>query len=143
MRGKLLGIELNLFPAGRFRILRRLDLFTEDHVGRAGRAHDRNLRGGPGVYKIRAQILGAHGQIGAAIGLAQHHGQLGHLRHRVDIEQLGSVADDAGVLLVGAGQEARYIHQVDQRNSEGIAELDEAGALSEALMSRLPPIEKG
>ena len=39
------------FPAGRFRILRRLDLFTEDHVGRAGRAHDRNLRGGPGVYK--------------------------------------------------------------------------------------------
>ena len=39
------------------------------------------------------------------------------------------MADDAGVLLVGAGQEARYIHQVDQRNSEGIAELDEAGGL--------------
>ena len=53
------------------------------------------------------------------------------------------MADDAGVLLVGAGQEARYIHQVDQWNSEGIAELDEAGGLVRSVDVQASAHRKG
>ena len=36
----------------------------------------------------------------------------------------------AVVLLAGAGQESGHIHQRHQRNVEGVAEADEAGALA-------------
>ena len=52
---------------------------------------------------------------------------LGHGRLGEGVEQLGAVADDAVVLLLGPGQEAGHIVEDDQRDVEGVAEADEAG----------------
>lgn len=41
-------------------------------------------------------------------------------------QQLGSVADDAAVLLRRARQEARHVHEGDDGNVEGVAEAHEA-----------------
>jgi hypothetical protein len=53
------------------------------------------------------------------------------------------VADDAAVLLRDAGQEAGDVDEGEQRDVEGVAEPDEASALSEALMSRTPAMLVG
>ncbi len=62
----------------------------------------------------------------AAVGFAGDDGHLGHGRLAVGVEQLGAGADDAAVLLGGAGHEAGHIHEGDHRDVEGIAEADEA-----------------
>ena len=75
---------------------------AEDDVGGALGAHDGDLGGRPGEDEVGAQVPRAHGDVAAAVGLAQDHRDLGHGGLAVGVEELGAVADDAGVLLVDA-----------------------------------------
>ena len=76
--------------------------------------------------------------VGAAIGFARDHGQLGHGRFAVGIEQLGAGADDPAMFLDGAGQEARHIHEGDDRHVEASQKRMKRAAFSLALISSTP-----
>ncbi|VTR68662.1 conserved hypothetical protein [Desulfosarcina cetonica] len=106
-----------------------LDLLAMNDIGGTGSAHDGDLGGGPGKGHVGAQILGAHGQIGAAIVLAGDQEQLGHGGLAVTPQQLGPVADDAAPFLLAAGQVAGNVGNGQQRDVEGIAEPNEARGL--------------
>lgn len=108
-------------------------LLVDDLYGAIG-AHHGDLGSGPGVVHIAPQMLGAHHTIGAAVGLAQDHGHLGHGGLGEGEEQLGAVADDAAVLLAGAGHEAGHILQGEEGNVEAVAEAHEASALDAGVV---------
>ena len=66
----------------------------------------------------------------AAVALAEGDR---HLRDRglaIGIKEFRTVGDDGAVLLLRARQEARDVHQGDERNVEGVAEADEARGLA-------------
>ena len=71
------------------------DVGAEDDLDRALGAHHRDLRAGPGIVHVAAQVLGRHHVVGAAIGLAGDHRHLRHRRLGIGVEQLGAVLDDA------------------------------------------------
>ena len=77
--------------------------------------------------------LGGHHVVGAAVGLAGDHGQLGHGGLGVGVQQLGPVADDAAPLLAGAGHEPGHVDEADDGDVEGVAEAHEAGALDRGV----------
>ena len=91
--------------------------------------HHADLGAGPGEAEVRAQVLRVHGDVGAAIGLAQHDGQARHGRLRERVQELGPVADDATALLARAGQEAGRVDEHDQRQPVRVARAHEAGGL--------------
>mmetsp|Transcript_53429 Transcript_53429/g.78040 ORF Transcript_53429/g.78040 Transcript_53429/m.78040 type:complete len:400 (+) Transcript_53429:208-1407(+) len=93
---------------------------AEDDLHRPLGAHHRHLGGGPGVVDVRAQVLAAHHVVRAAVGLARDHRHLGHRGLRIREQQLRPVADDAVVLLVGAGQEAGHVHKGQDRDAERV-----------------------
>ena len=92
-------------------ILRIFDFLAENNIARTGGAHDRNFRVGPCQDHVCTQMLGAHADVSAAVGLAGDDGDLGHGSLAVGIEHLCPMANDAAVLLIGAGQEAGDILQ--------------------------------
>ena len=55
-----------------------LDFAPVDHLCGSARSEYCNLRSGPGVMHIRADMLGGHNVIGAAIGLAGNDGDQRH-----------------------------------------------------------------
>src|SRR5690606_12636571 len=75
-------------------------------VGRALGTHDGHLGGGPGEVDVRAEVLGAHDDVGAAVGLPGDDRDQRDRGLGVGVDQLGAAADDAVPLLVGAGEEA-------------------------------------
>ncbi len=74
-------------------------------------------------------MLGAHDVVRAAVRLTGDDGDLADRRLAVRVEQLRAAADDAVVLLLGAGQEARDVDEGDDRDVEGVAGAHEAGGL--------------
>ena len=92
------------------------------------RSHHRQFTAGPAHDHICPQSPAAHADVGAAVGLADDYGQLGHGGFGIGKEHFGAVADDAAPFLVRPGQISGYIHQGDQRDIEGIAEADKAGS---------------
>ena len=91
--------------------------------------HHRDLRGRVGEVDVGADVLAAHDDVGAAVGLARDDGDPRHRRLAEGVEQLGAVLDDAAVLLVDAGQEARDVDEGDEGDVEGVAEAHEARRL--------------
>ena len=53
------------------------------------------------------------------------------------------MADDAAVLLVGAGQEPGHVHQVDEGQPKGVAHLDEPGGLVGGVDVQAPAHDHG
>ena len=104
-------------------------LVAEDDLDRALGAHDGDLGRGPGVVDVAAQVFAAHHVIGAAIGLARDHRDLGHGRLAIGEEQLGAVLDDAVMLLRRAGQEAGHVDEGEDRDVERVAEAHEPRGL--------------
>ena len=100
---------------------------------RARRPHDRDLGARPGQADVVAEAPGVHDDVGAAVGLAQHHAEPGDGGGGVGGHQLGTVADDAPPLDVLAGLEARAVDERDERDPEGVAGLHEAGRLARRL----------
>ena len=111
----LLGGGLELAPPG-------------DGHGPFG-SQDGDLRAGPGEVEVSAQGLRAHDDVGAAVGFAQHDGHERDGGVRVGPDELGPAPDDARLLLLGAGPVSRDVHQRDDGDVEGVAELDEAPGL--------------
>ena len=105
------------------------ELFAVDEAHRAGCAHHRDLRAGPGDVDIAAHVLGPHHAVGAAVGLAGDHGDLGDGGLAVGVEQLRSAPDDAVEFLLGAGQEAGNVDEHDDRDVEAVAGPNESGGL--------------
>ena len=99
---------------------RRERLAVHD-VRRAGGAHHRDLGARPGQVDVRAEMLGAHHVVGAAVGLAGDHRDQRDRGLRVGVDQLGTAPDDPVPLLVGAGQEAGHVHEGQHRHVERVA----------------------
>src|SRR6188472_103969 len=115
--------------AGRLRIVGGLDHRAADDFDRTLGPHHRDLGARPGDDQVGLVGLAAHHVVAGAVGLAHDHG---HLRHRgaADrVEHLRAVADDPGVLDFGADHEAGHVLEEDERDVEGVAEVDEAGGL--------------
>ncbi len=117
----------------RRRIRRLIQLAFVKDIDRRVRAHDRNFRGRPCVVEIGADVLACHHAVGAAVRLARDDGHLrnGGLGER--IKQLGAVADDATVLLHGAGEKPRHIFEGHQRDVERIAKPYESRAFGRGV----------
>ena len=94
---------------------------------------------GIGEVHVGADVLAAHDDVGAAVGLARDHRDLRHRRLAEGVEQLGAVRDDAAVLLVDARQEARHVDEGDDRQVEGVAEAHEARRPSSTRRCRGSP----
>ena len=110
-----------------------------DDLDRALGAHHGQLGRRPGEGEVGADGLGVHDDVGAAVGLAGDDLDPRHRRLAVGVEQLGAVADDAAVLLVGAGHEARARRT---KVSSGMLKASQVrtkrAAFSEASMSSTP-----
>ena len=91
--------------------------------------HHGNLRLRIGQVDVSAGGFAGHHDVGAAVGLAGDERNLGHSGLGIGIDNLGAVADDAVVLLHGAGQEAGHVLERNNRYVEAVAEADEAGSL--------------
>ena len=108
----------------------RVGIRAEDDLHRALGAHDRDLRGGPGIVEIAAQMLGRHHVIGAAEGLARDDRNLRHRGLRIGEQQLRAMLDEPAIFLRRARQEPRHIDEGDDGNVEGVAEAHEARGLA-------------
>src|SRR5699024_8670936 len=100
-----------------------------DDVRRTLGAHDRDLGARPGEVDIGPELLRAHYAVGPAVGLAGDERDQGDGGLTIGVDELGSTADDAAVLLIGAGQEPGHVDEGEDRDVEGIAEADEPGRL--------------
>ena len=95
------------------RVVGLAERFLEDDVDGALGAHHRDLGRRPGKVQVAADVLAAHDVVGAAVRLAGDDRQLRDRRLAVGIQELGAVLDDAAVLLVDAGHEARHVDERD------------------------------
>src|SRR5205814_273832 len=106
------------------------DLRTEDDAYRRLRPGDGDAARGPREVDIGAQVLRAHGDVGAAVGLAQDQRDLRHRGLGVGVNELGAVRDDAAVLLRRARQVTGDVDEAEDRDVEAIAEPHEARRLA-------------
>ena len=83
----------------------------------------------PGDDQVGLVGAAAHHVVAGAVGLASDHGDLRDGRVRGGVEHLRAMADDPRLLDLRADHEPRHIHQVDERDPVGVAEVDEAGRL--------------
>src|SRR5436305_1695809 len=72
-------------------------LFAEDDLDSSLGPHYGDFSAGPGEDAVRAEILRPHGDVGAAVGLAENDLDFGNGGRRVSEQQLGAVTDDAAV----------------------------------------------
>ena len=113
-----------------FDLNRVVEFAAEENLDGTLRTHHRDLGGWPRKVDIAAKMLGTHDVVGAAIGLAGDHRNLGHRGFREGEEELGAVLDDAAVLLGGAGQKPGHIDESQDGDRESVAEPDEAARLA-------------
>src|ERR1700722_5905891 len=92
-------VLLDLPLAQRLGVVGAGEFAAVEDVDGARCAHDGDLGGGPGEVDVRAEVLGAHDVVGAAVGFAGDDGDLGHGGLGVGVQQLGAAADDAGPFL--------------------------------------------
>jgi len=71
----------------------------------------------------------AHGYVTTAISLAQYHRKLGNSGFAVGVKHLGTMTDDAGMLLVNTGKIPGQVNKGHQRDTEGITVPDEPRCL--------------
>src|SRR5690606_13978325 len=64
---------------------------------------------------------------------ASNHCQFGHGRFTVGKEQLGTVKNNATVLLVDSGQKPWYVHERDERDVECVTEADETRCFTASI----------
>ena len=89
---------------------------------------------GHSEVEVGRQLLGAHHRVRAAVGLADRDGHLRHVGLDDGVEEPAAALDDAVLLLLDAGQEARGVDDEHQRHVERVAEPHEAGGLVGGLV---------
>ena len=113
-----------------FDLTRVVEFAAEENFDGTLRTHHRDLGGRPRKVDVAAKMLGTHDVVGAAIGLAGDHRNLGHRGFRESEEELGAVLDDAAVLLGGTRQKPGHIDEGQDGDRESVAEPDEAARLA-------------
>ena len=103
-------------------------LAIEDRHSALG-SHHGNLGTLVGEVDICSELLAVHHDVGATISLAGDEGDLRHSGLGKGVEQLGTMANDAAMLLVDARHKARNVFDGDDRDVEAVAETHEACAL--------------
>lgn len=78
--------------------------------------HHGNLGPWPGKVHICPNMLGIHHIVSAAIGFAGNDGDTRHSGLTKRIKQFGAIGNNGIPLLVGAGEETRYVFQYEQAN---------------------------
>ncbi len=124
----LLEVRDQLGPLG-VRVVGRLDLLAHDDVHGALGAHHRDLRARPGHDQVGLVGLAAHHVVARAVGLPDDDRDLRDGRARDGVEHLRAVADDAGLLDLRADHEAGHVLEEEQRDTERVAQVDEARRL--------------
>ena len=102
---------------------------VEDVDGGLG-TDDGDLALRPREVHVGAQVLRAHRIVGAAVCLAEDHRHFRYRRLRVGVHELGTVDDDAAILLRQARQESWNVDEGQDRDVEGVAEAHEARGLA-------------
>ena len=128
--GEKVGVFLFLLFLESCGIFVFLGFLGIEHAYSTFGSHHCDFGGRPGVVHIAAELLAAHHDVASAVALAQSHSNLRHSSLTVSVKQLGTVKDNAVVLLTCAGEEARNVNQCYQRDIEGIAEAYETGSLA-------------
>src|SRR3954451_13480607 len=118
--------ELGLLGRG---VVGLLDLPAHHDLDRALRPHDADLGARPGDDQVGLVGAPVHHVVARAIGLARDDRDLRHGRVGHGLEHLGSVADDPRLLDLRPDHEPGHVHQEQQRDVEGVAEVDEARGL--------------
>ncbi len=120
--GSELGLDLfRVFDLGQLLAVEDVDCpFCPEHC---------NLGRGPSIDQVGANVFAAHHDVRPPVGLAGNHADLGHCCLRIGVYYLGSMADDATVLLHRTRHKARAIHKGYQRDIERIAKTHLAGDL--------------
>src|ERR1022692_4036439 len=131
--GEALAKLFGLLRAHGFAVGGRRELAAIDDVHRALRSHDGDFGAGPRQVDVRANVLGSHHAISAAVRLARDDGDLRHGGLGVGVEQLGAMADDPAEFLSGAREEAGNVLEGQNRNVERVAEAHETGALDRRI----------
>src|SRR5438876_9720418 len=136
--GELLPVFASLRVFEGARIGRGVHLATVEDVHRALGPHHRDLGRRPRQVHVTPDVLRRHDVVRASVRLAGDHGQLGHRRLAVGVEQLRAVLDDAAVLLGRPGQESRDVDERHQRDVEAVAEPHEARRLDRRVDVETP-----
>src|SRR3990172_8951700 len=134
-RGRLIGtgkfflIFENQLPVDFFRVLRILDLVSEDYINGAFSAHHGNFGSGITVIDVAANVLARHYIISPAITLPGDDRYLWDSGFTERIEEFRPMPDNASHFYVNSGKKARDINKGDEGDIEAVAETDEAGGL--------------
>src|SRR5918998_2298393 len=111
--GELTG-ELFYQPAGgRTLITGSADLLLEEDFDRALGPHHSDFCRRPRQVNVTPDVLRAHDVVRPAVCLSGDDGELWYRCLAIGVEQLGSVLDDAAVLLSDPRQEAGNVHEGD------------------------------
>ena len=78
---------------------------------------------------ISSELLAVHHDVGTSVCLAGNQGDLRHSGFGKGVEKLGTMTNDAAMLLVDARHEARHVLDGDDRDVEAVAEAYEACTL--------------
>ena len=110
-----------------------LDLVAVKNVDRALATHNGDLGSRPCEVDVGTELLRAHNDVRATVGLTrdnrdERNGGLG-----VCVEQLCATANNTAPLLVGAGEVAGNVDDGQNRNRERVAEANEAARLFTGL----------
>ena len=100
----------------------------EDIAGSFG-SHHGNLSSGVCEVHVCPDALGVHHDISTSVGFTGDERDFRHRRLGKGIDNLGSVPDDAVVLLLHTRQETWYILDGDEGDVEAVTEADETGSL--------------
>ena len=108
-----------------FRFCFYIRIIFEDDVSCTCRSHYCDFCSRPCNYLVCAQILGTHCQVGTTVCFTGYYSNFRYSCFGICIQHFCAVTDNTAVFLVAARQEARNVNQVQQRNTESVAEADE------------------
>ena len=110
----------------------RAQFVLEDEILARG-AHHRDPRHRHREHDVGAGEMRIVGSVGAAEGVADDHRHAGRAHVDDGVEELPAGLDDAALLLLGAGQEARRVLDEQERDVVEVAEADEACRLQRCI----------
>lgn len=141
--GKLAAIViLQLFTPG-FSVGSFVNLFAEKNVHRSIGAHHGYFGSRISQIHISPDVLGTHYIISSAISFTGNHRNLRHRSFTIGIKQLGTVADDAAILLIYPGRNPGTSTSVSNGILNASQKRTKRAALTEALISSVPANANG
>jgi len=110
-----------------------VQIFAVQDFHRALCAHHGDLRAGPRIVDIAAQMFRRHNAIGPAVSFARNDGDFWDRRFAKRIEQFRAVLNQAAIFLIRSWQKARHVHEGQDRNVETITETHKARSFTRRI----------